>query len=311
MAPRWTWALLLSVGWVACSRPKPVPSEVAVQEDAGTQAPAVGVPGCGAYGIPQQAGVVPDELPELSGLAASVRHPGVFWAHNDSGNDFEVFAIDEAGRVRARLKLTGAEPRDVEDVAVGPCAPGEPRTCVFLADIGDNFELREQVRLFRVPEPETLGDATVPVEVLPFTYPDGSHDAEALVMDARSGRLVVLTKTRRSLGDVFALDGLSPGSVIQATKLGTLEVPGGVDRLSTAASLHPSGQRLLVRTYSRVWELRQSGATDVESLLKGALVEVPAGSQAQAEAVAYLPDGQGYFLGTEFTGQPLWRVGCR
>lgn len=310
MAPRRTWALLLGMGLFACSSPKPVPSESDVP-DAGSQVPAIGLPGCVTYGVPRQTGVVPEQLPELSGLAASVRHPGVFWTHNDSGNDFEAFAIDETGAVRARLKLTGAEPRDVEDVAVGPCAPGEARTCVFLADIGDNFELREQVRLFRVPEPETLADASVPVEPMPFTYPDGSHDAEALVLDARSGRLGVLTKTRRSLGDLYALDGLKPGTVIQATKLGTLEAPQGLDRLSTAASLHPSGQRLLVRTYSRVWELRQSGAADLESLLKGSLVAVPAGSQAQAEAVAYFADGQGYLLGTEFTGQPLWRVGCR
>ncbi|GEN09002.1 hypothetical protein MFU01_40390 [Myxococcus fulvus] len=298
------------MGLSGCSSPKPLPPDSGV-EDAGSQPPATGLPGCTQYGVPLRTGEVPSELPELSGLAASRRFPGVFWAHNDSGNDFELFAIDETGRVRARLKLTGAQPKDLEDVAVGPCSPGETRTCVFLADTGDNFELRDQVRLYRLPEPDALGDATVSVEVLAFTYPDGAHDVEALVADARSGRLMVLTKTRRSLGDVFALDGLKPGATIQATKLGTLEAPGGVDRASTGASLQASGQRMLIRTYSRVWELRQPGAEDLESLLKGSLVEVPGGPQAQAEAVSYLSDGEGYLLGTEFTGQPLWRVGCR
>lgn len=310
MWPRWTWALLVGMGLAGCSSPKPLPPDSGV-EDAGAQPPATGLPGCTWYGVPLRTGEVPSELPELSGLAASRRFPGVFWAHNDSGNDFELFAIDETGRVRARLKLTGAQPRDLEDVAVGPCSPGETRTCVFLADTGDNFEIRDQVRLYRLPEPDALGDATVAVEVLAFTYPDGAHDVEALVADARSGRLMVLTKTRRSLGEVFALDGLKPGAAIQATKLGALEAPGGVDRATTGASLQASGQRMLIRTYSRVWELRQPGAEDFESLLKGSLVEVPGGPQAQAEAVSYLSDGEGYLLGTEFTGQPLWRVGCR
>lgn len=310
MGPRRAWAVLLCWGLVACSRPKPLPPEAEVQ-DAGSAPPALGMPGCAAYGVPRQTGSVPRELPELSGLAASARYPGVYWAHNDSGNDFELFAIDETGRVRARLTLTGAQPRDVEDVAVGPCSPGSASTCVFLADIGDNFELRDQVRLFRLPEPDALGDVSVRVEELPFKYPDEAHDAEALVADPRSGRLAVITKTRRSLGDVYALDGLAPGVVIQATKLGTLVAPGGVDRVTTAASLHPSGERMLVRTYSRVWELRQPGSENLESLLRGLLVEVPGASQAQAEAVSYLPDGDGYLLGTEFSGQPLWHVGCR
>ncbi len=294
----------------ACSRSKPVPPGDTAP-DAGSQVPAVGVPGCTLYGEPRQTGTVPDVLPELSGLAASQRHPGAFWAHNDSGNAFEAFAIDEKGAVRARLTLTGADPRDVEDVAVGPCAPGDPRPCVFLADIGDNFERRDVLRIYRFAEPEALADATVPVEVLSFSYPDGSHDAESLILDARSGRLAVITKTRESLGDVFALDGARPGATVTATKLGTLEVPEGLDRSTTAASLHPSGQRLLLRTYTRVWEVRQPDAARLEDLLKGQVVEVPGASQPQAEAITFLQDGNGYLLGTEFTSQPLWLTGCR
>ncbi|QSQ28057.1 hypothetical protein JY651_10550 [Pyxidicoccus parkwayensis] len=301
---------LLSGALGACSRSKPVPPPDGTP-DAGSQVPAAGVPGCTLYGEPRQTGTVPDVLPELSGLAASQRHPGVFWAHNDSGNAFQVFAVDDTGAVRAKLTLTGAEPRDVEDVAVGPCAPGDSRPCIFLADIGDNFERRDVVRLYRLLEPEALADATVAVEVLPFTYPDEPHDAESLIMDARSGRLAVITKTRGSLGDVFALDGVRPGTTVKATKLGTLEAPEGLDRLTTAASLHPSGQRLLLRTYTRVWEVRQPGAARLEDLLKGQVVEVPGASQAQAEAITFLQDGNGYLLGSEFTSQPLFVVGCR
>ncbi len=301
--------VVLAGALAACSRSKPVPAADAAP-DAGSQVPAVGVPGCTLYSAPRQSGAVPAELPELSGLAASQRHPDVFWAHNDSGSALELFALDAEGKVRARLKLTGAEARDVEDVTVGPCAPGEERPCVFLADIGDNFERRDAVRLLRLPEPEALADATLPVDVLPFTYPDGPHDAESLVVDTRSGRLAVITKSHRSLGDVYALDGLRTGAPIQAVKLGTLEVPEGVDRATTAASLHPSGQRLLLRTYTRVWEVRQPDAARLEELLKGGIFEVPSGSQAQAEAITFLQDGRGYFLGTEFTSQPLWLTGC-
>ena len=293
----------------ACSRSKPAPAAPA--PEATNQVPAQGVPGCTLYSAPEKSGEVPDVLPELSGLAASQRHPGAFWAHNDSGNAFQLFAMDAKGAILARLELTGAQPRDMEAVTVGPCAPGESRSCVYLADIGDNFARREQVRLYRLPEPETLADATVPVEVLPFTYPGGPRDAESVIIDARSGRLAVITKSLDSLGDVFALDGLKADAPIQAKKLGTLTAPLGMDRATTDASLHPSGERLLVRTYSRAYELRRPEASRLEDLLEGQLVEVPSGSQAQAEAITYLQDGNGYLLGTEFTGQPLWLIRCR
>jgi hypothetical protein len=299
----------------ACSRPKPVSSQQEGGPDAGSSAfaPAVGVPGCTLYGVPRQTGTVPAELGELSGLAAaSARHAGIFWAHNDSDNAFRVYALDESGKIQATLTLTGSKPVDLEDIAVGPCgARAEAPPCLYLADTGDNFQRRPQVRLFRLPEPEQLSDATLPVETLAFTYPDGPHNAEALVMDVRSGRLAVITKTPDSLGDVYALEGLSPTATAKAVKLGTLRAPQDVDRLTTGADLHPSGERLLLRTYTRVWEVRRPQAQRLEDLIAGEVAEVPSASQAQAEAIALTPGARGYLLGSEFAGQPLYRTDCR
>ncbi|XXF75233.1 hypothetical protein P2318_19395 [Myxococcaceae bacterium GXIMD 01537] len=303
-------AVLLACALCACARPKPAASTESPPDGGSGFEPATGLAGCTLYTAPREVGRTPEVLAELSGLAASARHPGIFWAHNDSGNDFEVFAIEANGVVRARVKLTGASPRDVEDIAVAPCGAGDARPCLWLADTGDNFEFRKEVRLYRLVEPEQIADATLPVEALPFTYPDGAHDVEALVVD-RTGRPAVLTKTRGSLGQLFALDGLQPGTVGKATLLGVLRAPGDVDQTTTAADLHPSGERLLVRTYTRVWEVRQPGAQRLEDLVRGTVVRVPDASQAQSEAAAYFPEGRGYLLGSEFTGQPLYRTECR
>jgi hypothetical protein len=284
--------------------------------------PAEGMPGCTLYGEPHVTGTPPDTgrvplvLAEMSGLAASTRHPGVLWAHNDSGNAFRIFAINELGTVLATLTLAGVDAKDIarmdlEDIAVGPCAPGARRSCIYLADTGDNFERRERVRIFRFPEPEEVADTTVPVEILPFTWPDEPHDAESLVIEPRTARLAVITKARDSLGELFALDGLAPDTVTKATRLGELRAPGNVDFRTTAADLHESGQRLLLRTYTRVWELRRPGATRLEELVQGRVAEVPGPSQAQSEAITYLPGGRSYVLGSEFAGQLLYRVDCR
>ncbi|MFL5347191.1 MAG: hypothetical protein ACJ8AT_20605 [Hyalangium sp.] len=305
--------VLLAGLWCACSSPKPVTAQQQVPPDAGgLYPPATSVPGCTLYGDARQTGTVPAGLSELSGLAASARHPGVFWAHNDSDNAFRLYAMEDSGKIRATFTLTGATAKDLEDIAVGPCEPrAEAPPCVYLADIGDNFQQREQVRLFRLAEPEQLADASLPVETLAFTYPDGPHNAESLIIDARTGRLAVITKTPDSLGDVYALDGLRPNEQVKAKKLGTLHAPQDVDRLTTGADLNPSGERLLLRTYTRVWEVRRPQAQRLEDLIAGQVAEVPSASQAQAEAIAFTPGGRGYLLGSEFAGQPLYRTECR
>lgn len=313
--------LLVGVLLGACTKKPPV-SDVTAAPVNPRYPPADGLPGCTLFGEPHVTGQPPDTgkvplvLAEMSGLAASTRHPGVFWTHNDSGNAFQAFAINERGTVLATLTLTGVAPKDLErmdleDIAVGPCTPDERRACIYLADTGDNFERRAQVRIFRFPEPDTVADATVAVETLPFVYPDGPHDAESLILEPRTARLAVITKVRDSLGTVYALDGLAPGKVTTATRLGELHAPGDVDFRTTAASLHESGQRLLLRTYTRVWELRQPGATRLEELLQGHVAEVPGPSQAQSEAITWLPGGRSYLLGSEFAGQLLYRVDCR
>lgn len=304
--------LLVGLG-CACSRPKAVaPQEEGAPQAGGAYTPAEGVPGCTLYSAPRQTGTVPFELGEMSGLASSARHPGIFWAHNDSDNLFQVFAIEDTGHIRATLTLTGATPLDLEDIAVGPCEPRpEAPPCIYVGDIGDNFERLEQMRVYRLPEPEQLVDATLPVEVLAFTYPDKPHNTESLIIDARSGRLAVITKTPDSLGEVYALDGLRPNEAVKAVKLGTLRAPQDVDRLTTGADLHPSGERLLLRTYTRVWEVRLPKAQRLEELIAGQVAEVPTGGQAQSEAIAFSSDGRGYLLGSEFAGQPLYRTNCR
>lgn len=307
---RWlTWGL---VGWLSACTPKQSGGAASVLDERDG-----GMGSCGRYGPPEPVGKVPLELAELSGLAASARHADLLWAHNDSGNPFQLFALSKDGKLKATYSLGGVDAAalremDLEDIAVGPCAPGGEARCIYLADTGDNFRRRKQVRLYRLPEPEGPSAEALPVEVLTFTYPDGPHDAESLIVEPHSGRLAVITKTGDSLGEVFVLEGLAPGTVVTARRLGELRAPGAVDHSTTAAALHPSGERLLLRTYTRLWELRRPRAASLEELLaKGLLVEVRGPSQAQSEALTFLPGGSSWLVGSEFAGQRLYQVRCR
>src|SRR5688572_22353389 len=65
----------------------------------------------------QYAGVFTDpELDEVSGLAASHVHAGVFWAHNDGGDPQKLMAIRADGTRMASFKVAGAGHVDWEDI---------------------------------------------------------------------------------------------------------------------------------------------------------------------------------------------------
>ena len=135
------------------------------------------------------------EATELSGLALSHEQRGVLWTHNDSGDGARLFAVNARGRLLAEVAVAGAQAVDWEDVAVGP-APGG-RDAVYAADIGDNDAARPNVVVYRVAEPRLRGAGrgiTAAARPLALRYPDGAHDAEALLVSPSSGALFIVTK---------------------------------------------------------------------------------------------------------------------
>ena len=77
--------------------------------------------------------IVPDvRINEASGLAASRRHPGVLYSHNDSGDQARIFALDsEDGRTLAEYQITHSDNYDWEDLSVGVC-PSNSGTCIYI-----------------------------------------------------------------------------------------------------------------------------------------------------------------------------------
>jgi hypothetical protein len=135
------------------------------------------------------------ELPEASGLAVSRRNPGVLWSMNDSDGPV-VYGLDERGKVIARVRITGADVNNWEDVSVAPCSDG---SCLYVADTGNGGGTqRNDVVIYSMPEPGVSDKQTAPVRVFNAAYPaDEDHEAEAVFM--AQGQLYLVTKGHPSL----------------------------------------------------------------------------------------------------------------
>jgi hypothetical protein len=236
-------------------------------------------------------------LPEASGIAVSRRVPGRLWALNDSGQPV-VFALDSRGAVTGQVGLTGADVQDWEAIAVGPCGK---QSCIYIADIGDNNAGRSRVTIYRLPEPEAASGTVAVADVFHATYPDGSHDAEALLV-AADGRVHIVTKGETGAIGIYRFPAeLKSGSTTRLERVGTPSAkPEAASRITDAA-VSPDGQWAALRTKSSVTFYRASDLLEGQ-WRAGTRVDLTPLKEPQGEGIA-LGDNDVVFLAGEGGGK--------
>jgi hypothetical protein len=239
-------------------------------------------------------------IPESSGLAAAGDQ---LYTINDGGEKLQVYVLDRGCRVR-RVIQNPVNPYDVEDLARG--ADGT----LWLADIGDNDANRSTVALELLTE---AGEATL----FRFRYPDGPHDAEALLVDRR-GRPYIVTKEPLTARVYTPATSPSTDRATPLRKVATVSVPltgtrGGPvgpasQVLVTGGAVAPGGSRLALRTYTDVY-LWTVANDDVAAALQAdpaRRIALPA--TTQGEAVTFSSDGRSLLTSTENLPAPVYAV---
>ncbi|WP_433270189.1 hypothetical protein ACQPZF_09055 [Actinosynnema sp. CS-041913] len=229
--------------------------------------------------------VTDQRLEELSGLASD----GDRWfAVNDSDpGRVEIQVMDRTCEI-ARTITARTNPFDVEDLALAPDGT------LWLADTGDNGKSRETVALHAIAPDGTA-------RLYRLTYPDGKHDAEALLLDA-SGVPHIVTKETLGSPLVYrptgALDEGAPTPLEQVAKvpISGSSTPGGplqssvVTRLVTGGAMSRDGKVAALRTYTDAYLFRVPDG-DLAKALESDPVRIPLPNERQGEALAFDPDG--------------------
>ncbi|WP_142099270.1 hypothetical protein [Pseudonocardia cypriaca] len=225
--------------------------------------------------------------PRLGELSGMVVHDGGLWALSDGGRRVQVHRIDRSNCRVIGTRTADDDPYDVEDLAVGPDG------ALWAADLGDNDRRRETVAVVVLPE---RGAA----DLHRLTYPDGPHDAEALLVDGQGRPFVITKEVGRPAGLYRTADpprGEGPTPLLRVGELAlpasdTLGGPvGGIGtRLVTGAALSADGTVAAVRTYTDAWLFPVSGG-DLVAAFNQTPVRVPLPGEPQGEAIAFEPDG--------------------
>jgi hypothetical protein len=174
-----------------------------------------------------------DRVVESSGL---VDRGDVVYTTNDSGDDAVLYGVDpRTGRTVSRTTYADSV-EDVEDLA-----PGAGGT-VWAGDTGDNRQRRDDIAVYRVTPGE--GDSDRPAPRYTLTYPDGPHDAEALLVSPRTRRVLVVSKSAFG-GIVYA----APRHLVSGGRPNRLRPFARVSGLVTDGTFLPDGRHVVLRTY--------------------------------------------------------------
>jgi hypothetical protein len=222
------------------------------------------------------------EIIESSGLIAE---DGRFATINDSGDSGRVFTVDPSDGETVAVTSWDGEPSDIEAISTLPDGN------LLVGDIGDNLAERASIELLRVPFGE---DGTVEPVSYELRYPDGPHDAEALLVHPETGQVLIVAK--EFIGGLYAAPTkLSADGDNELELIGEDLLP-----IATDGAFFPDGKHFVLRGYGDAAFYRWPSLEPVGE------IELP--EQEQGEGIAVDQDGTVY-LSSEGLYSEVLRIG--
>lgn len=299
---------LAAIAATCIAPPKPPPQTVEAEPQ-----PPPPLPACPEFDLGQNLGtVVSPEVLEASGMAISRKNPGILWTHNDSGDRARLLALRTNGEYVGELAIAGVTAVDFEDLGLG-AGPKPGEWYLYVGDIGDNYRVREHVVVYRVPEPELPAEGwpvhlTVPGKAIQVRYPSGPLDSETLMVDGARGDLYIVSKDAvGAVNTVYRLPAPhEDGEPVTAEPVATIHCG-----LTTAGDISPDGREVVIKTYDVGYLWRRRPGEPLPHAFDSEPCRIPLQQEAQGEALAFAPDGSGYYtLGEGYT-QPIYFFGRR
>lgn len=231
-------------------------------------------------------------IDEASGIADGFVRPNALWVIQDSQQPTELHLLDHQGKHLKKVFIKNVTNRDWEELTVAT-GPVSGKNYIYIAETGDNDQQYTDYAIYRMEEPLYTTDTITQVDKIAFKYPDGSHDAEAMFVDIATKDIYIITK-RDAKSKIYRLSyPQSLSAMNTATYVGEFPFTGVV-----AASLHPTRQELLVKTYTNIYYFKYI-APSIPKLITQPYASIKYLQEPQGEAVCFANDNSGFFTLSE------------
>lgn len=254
------------------------------------------------FGLPRVLAVLEDKrITESSGVAPSQLHDDVFYTFNDSGDSPRFFQFNRQGRVLNVFNVSNAKNVDWEDMA-SATLDGKPY--LFFGDIGDNAGKRKSIFVYRVQEP-TLSNALVEADqVIELQYPDGSHNAETLLVQPKTGDITIVTKAALHPAGIYYLTCPHASGRYRLTKLADIDVNAFMReaKLITGGAWSQDGKHVVLRTYLGAYEFP---GDDPKTWFEKTPTLIRTNLEMQGEGITYTRKGDALITTSEGSPCPV------
>ena len=227
-------------------------------------------------------------LAELTGLA--IDGQGNRWAIARRAATVRIYQLRADCSVRTEL-ASAVDPNDLQDLALSRDGSW------WLADIGDRPRSRSTIAMIVIGGPDKPA-------VYRLRYPDGPHDAKAILLGADGVPLVVTAELDGPAGvyrpnrPLKASEAAQTG-VVPLSKVGAVTLPvsstgngqpGAEQRIVTGGAVTADGRMAALRTHTDAWLLPVSDG-DLVAALSGRPVRIALPDQPSGEAIAFDQSG--------------------
>ncbi len=243
---------------------------------------------------------LPTMLEETSGIESNDGNS--FWTHNDGGDGPNFYKLDTLGKVIRIIKLNSAINKDWEDVTQ------DSLHNFYIADFGNNDNNRQELKIYKIPNPDSNSTDTVTPHTIWFTYPEQkkfppddtkkNYDAEAII--AFNNALYIFTKNRTvpfsGYTYLYKLPNM-PGSY-QAVLLDSFKTGAGLKEQwwITGADISPDNKTLVLLSYDKMFVFTDFTG---DNFFKGKVKQVQLNSFTQKEAIVFISN-QEFYVTDEF-----------
>ena len=268
-----------------------------------------------AYSFAQNTSVIcniPSILDENSGIVVSDLNQ--VWLHNDGGDSAKFYALDTLGNILRTVLVQDVTNADWEDMTK------DDQGNIYVGDFGNNNNNnnRQNLRIYKIPDLDSVQGGVVQTEVIQFYYPeqtafpapdaDKNYDAEGLIYFQDSLFIFIKDRTTPHQGytrlyQVPADTGMHAAILLDSFPTGQSHFISEI----TGAEISPSQNKVAIININKVWVFSNFVGSD---FFGGIVQSYNLGSTNQKEALDFVDDNLIYYSNeNSFLGSPkLYKI---
>lgn len=229
---------------------------------------------------------LPSQLKEVSGIEWV---DSALWAIEDSGNENEMYRLDDTGAIAHTIRVNNATNVDWEDLA------SDQEGNLYIGDFGNNDNVRRDLCIYKVGKESLQDSEATALAKTTFSYPEQTefppkkterfYDVEAFIVYQNHFYLFTKNRSKNSDGSVSLYKIPNQPGEQPATLLGKFRsCPDFNTCAITAAAISPDQHKVAILSHDKVW-LFEDFAND--KFYEGQKTELHLNHYSQKEAITF------------------------